>query len=91
LYGLNMNHWPESFRELVAEFFASKVIRKLSNSDAEEEKCLLRAAEEKAHRGEEQGADGRTHGVPGARHLGALAPAVSGRPDGGGSSGNLIG
>lgn len=34
-YGLNLNKWPESFREFVEAHFASKIILKLSNSEEE--------------------------------------------------------
>jgi hypothetical protein len=41
-YGLNMNHWPESFREWWRSTSASKVIRKLANSEEEEVKSEKR-------------------------------------------------
>lgn len=31
-YGMNLNNWPQTFREVVAVHFASKIISKLSNS-----------------------------------------------------------
>jgi hypothetical protein len=31
-YGMNLNKWPETFREVVAVHFASKIISKLSNN-----------------------------------------------------------
>lgn len=34
-YGLNINKWPESFREFVEAHFASKIVLKLSNSEEE--------------------------------------------------------
>jgi hypothetical protein len=41
-YGLNINKWPESFREYVEEYFASKIILKLSNSQTEEGNSMQR-------------------------------------------------
>lgn len=41
-YGLNLSAWPESFREYVEEYFASKIIRKLTNSEDEERKSYQR-------------------------------------------------
>ena len=35
LYGMNLNKWPESFREFVEAHFASKIILRLSNSEDE--------------------------------------------------------
>ncbi len=32
-YGLNLNKWPETFREYVEHYFASKILLKLSNSE----------------------------------------------------------
>lgn len=39
-YGANLGGWPESFREFVAAHFASKIIRKLSSSDEEEDRVV---------------------------------------------------
>lgn len=44
-YGLNIGKWPDSFREYVAEFFASKIIRKLSNSEQEEAQSIKRLSD----------------------------------------------
>ena len=44
-YGMNMNKWPETFREVVAVHFASKIILKLSNSEAE----LMRLEKKRDH------------------------------------------
>ncbi len=38
MYGMDLNKWPQTFKEVVAVHFASKIISKLSNSDAEVEK-----------------------------------------------------
>lgn len=37
-FGMNLNKWPESFNKYVAAYFASRIILKLSNSDAQTEK-----------------------------------------------------
>jgi hypothetical protein len=34
-YGMNLNHWPETFREVVAHHFASKIVLRLSNDNTE--------------------------------------------------------
>jgi hypothetical protein len=41
-YGLNMNHWPRSFLDVVEEYFCSKVIRKIADSEEEEVKSEKR-------------------------------------------------
>jgi hypothetical protein len=41
-YGLDFAAWPESFREYVEEYFASKIIRKLTSSEDEERKSFQR-------------------------------------------------
>lgn len=41
-YGLNMNAWPESFRDYVAEYLASRIIRKIANSEQEEASSFKR-------------------------------------------------
>lgn len=37
-YGMNLNKWPETFRQFVEAHFASKIILKLSNDEQEEKK-----------------------------------------------------
>lgn len=90
LYGLNLNKWPESFREFVEVHFAFKIIGKLSNSESETKrleklrKDLLLVAKNKAAMAEPtsfpaQGAWSR------ARNR------FPNRRDGGNTSGSLIG
>jgi hypothetical protein len=49
-YGMDMNKWPDSFREFVAAHIASRIILKLSNSESKEKelkdmrKALLKNA-----------------------------------------------
>ncbi len=38
-YGMNLNHWPQTFAEVVEAHFAAKIIKKLSNSESEEDRC----------------------------------------------------
>ena len=42
MYGMNLNKWPETFREVVAVHFASKIILKLGNSDEDVERLVKR-------------------------------------------------
>lgn len=89
-YGLNINKWPDSFREYVEEFFASKIILRLSNSQEEEDKSdkrlkkKLLAAKSRAAMAEPTGFTAR-----GA--WGLARNRFPNRRDGGGTSGNLIG
>ncbi len=89
-YGMNLNAWPESFREFVEAHFASKIILKLSNSEDELHRIekkreeLLKNAKGKAAMAEPtsfmaQGSWSR------ARNR------FPNRRDGGGTTGNLIG
>jgi hypothetical protein len=41
-YGLDFAAWPESFREYVEEYFASKIIKKLSGSQQDEDDSRAR-------------------------------------------------
>jgi hypothetical protein len=36
-YGMNLSRWPESFRELVEEYFCSRIIKKLTGSQDDED------------------------------------------------------
>lgn len=90
LYGRNLNKWPESFREYVEHYFASKIMLKLSDSDGEVEKLdkktilKLKLAKSKAAMAEPTAFPAR----------GAWSNARNrfpNRRDGGNSSGNLIG
>lgn len=38
-YGMNVGLWPQTFIDVVAAHFASKIILKLSNSESEEDRC----------------------------------------------------
>lgn len=40
LYGMDLNKWPEAFKDYVAAHFASRVIKKLSGSEDKEKEAL---------------------------------------------------
>jgi hypothetical protein len=89
-YGSNMNAWPDSFREVVAEFLCSKIVRKLSNSDAEEEKSFERM-KRKVTEAKNKALMAEPTMFPARGVWGLARQRFSSRRDGGGSSGNLIG
>jgi hypothetical protein len=89
-YGLDLNKWPESFREFVEVHFASKIVLKLSNSEEElrrvmaVRKALLLTAKSKAAM-----ADPTSFPAQGAWTR--ARNRFPNRRDGGGTTGNLIG
>lgn len=89
-YGMDINKWPESFREYVEEFFASKIILRLSNSEAEEAesgerlKAKLKTAKSRAAMAEPTS-------FPAQGQWSRARNRFPNRRDGGGTSGNLIG
>jgi hypothetical protein len=91
-YGLNMNKWPESFREYVEHFFASKIIGKLSNSE-EEEAEILKLTKDKLKTAKSRAAMAEPTSFPARGSWGLARNRFPNRKDGGnsGSSGNLIG
>jgi len=90
LYGMDMNKWPESFREFVEVHFASKIILKLSNSQDEQEKLeklrtkLLKTAKSRA-------AMADATSFPARGSWSSARNRFPNRRDGGGYGGNLIG
>lgn len=48
-YGMDYGKWPESFREYVAEYFANRIIRKLTDSEEEEAKSDKRLKKKLLH------------------------------------------
>lgn len=89
-YGLDMNKWPESFREYVAAFFASKIVLKISNDEnklAKVEKilkmALLKAKSASAMAGPAL--------IPAQGNWSRARTRFSGRGDRGNNSGDLIG
>lgn len=91
LYGMNMNEWPDSFREYVEEFFASKVIRKITSSEAEEEKSFRRL-KQKLLTAKSRAAMAEPTSFPARGTWSNARNRFPNRRDGGnGNSGNLIG
>jgi hypothetical protein len=91
-YGMNMNKWPESFREYVEHYFASKIILKLSNSEDEEVK-IFKLMEKKLKTAKSRAAMSEPTSFPARGAWGLARNRFPNRKDGGnsGSSGNLIG
>jgi hypothetical protein len=89
-YGLNINQWPDSFREFVEAHFASKIILKLSNSEDELKRVeglrakFLKTAKSKAAMAEPTS-------FPARGNWSRSRNRFPNRRDGGGTSGNLIG
>jgi hypothetical protein len=44
-YGMNLGRWPESFREMVEEYFCSRVVKKITGSLEEEDASKARLRE----------------------------------------------
>lgn len=89
-YGMNINQWPDSFREFVEAHFASKIILKLSNSEEELKRVedlrmrLLKTAKSKAAMAEPTS-------FPARGTWSNSRNRFPNRRDGGGFTGNLIG
>lgn len=89
-YGLDMNKWPESFREYVEEFFASKIILKLSNAQDAEDKSMARLRR-KLKLAKSRAAMAEATGFPAQGAWSRSRNRFPNRRDGGNSSGSLIG
>ncbi len=89
LYGMNLNAWPETFREAVAYHLASRIIKKLGQS--EEQKALMEKERDKLLK-EAKSADAQreasTFPAPGS-WVSARRRSIGG--DRGNSGGSLIG
>lgn len=89
-YGMDLNKWPESFREFVEVHFATKIILKLSNSEDELQKLmklrkdLLKTAKSKAAMAEPTSFPARGNWANSRNRF-------PNRRDGGNTSGSLIG
>lgn len=92
LYGMNLNKWPDSFREYVEHFFASKIIKKLSNSE-DEELEVFKLLKDKLKTAKSRAAMAEPTSFPARGAWGLARNRFPNRKDGGntGSSGNLIG
>lgn len=89
-YGLDINKWPDSFREFVEVHFASKIILKLSNSQEELQRLMaLRKATLKTAKSRAAMAEPTSFPAQGA--WSRSRNRFPNRRDGGGSTGNLIG
>lgn len=89
-YGMNINAWPDSFREYVEAFFASKIILRLCNSEQELARVvaikdkLLKTAKSRAAMAEPTS-------FPARGNWSLSRNRFPNRRDGGGTTGNLIG
>lgn len=90
LYGLDMNKWPESFREYVEEYFASKIIQKLTNSEEEESESMQRL-KKKLLTAKSRAAMAEPTSFPARGAWSSARVRFGNRRDGGGTGGNLIG
>lgn len=90
LYGLNLNKWPESFREYVEEFFASKIVLRLTNSEGEAEESEKRL-KKKLLTAKSRAAMAEPTGFIARGSWGLARNRFPNRRDGGNTSGNLIG
>jgi hypothetical protein len=89
-YGMDINKWPESFREFVEAYFASKIILKLSNSQDE----LLRVQklrDDLMKKAKSNAAMAEPTSFPARGNWSLSRNRFPNRRDGGNSSGNLIG
>lgn len=44
-YGMNLGAWPESFNKYVVSYFASRIIRRISQSEVEEQRIIQMTAQ----------------------------------------------
>lgn len=88
-YGLNLNAWPGSFAEYVAEFFASKIILKLTSSEDKEAASEKRLKKKLLH-AKSRAAMAAPTSFPARGSWGLARNRGPNRRDGGGTS-NLIG
>lgn len=89
-YGLNLAAWPNSFYDMVAEYFANKIIRKLTNSEAEEAKSDKRLKKKKLE-AKSRAAMANPTAFPPPGDWSQSRSRGFGRRDGGNGSGSLIG
>lgn len=89
-FGLDYNKWPESFREYVEEFFASKIILRLTNSDGELSASEKRLKEKLKH-AKSRAAMADATAFPARGNWSNSRNRYPSRRDGGNITGNLIG
>lgn len=90
LYGLNLNKWPESFREYVEAHFAHKIVGKLSTSDMTEEK-VDKIAKARLVTAKSRAAMADPTAFPAQGSWSRARNRFPNRRDGGGTTGSLIG
>lgn len=89
-YGMDLNKWPESFNEVVKEYFCSKVVKKITGSQ-DEEKDSKQRLKDKLLIAKSRAAMAEPASFPARGSWGLARNRYGGRRDGGNSSGNLIG
>lgn len=89
-YGMNLNAWPESFKEFVAAHFASKIILKTSNDD-DRLKMVLKLREHLKDIAKSRAAMEDSTTFPAQGRWTRARMRYGSRRDGGGTTGNLIG
>ena len=90
LYGLNLGEWPDSLLEFVKAHFASKIIKKLSNSEEEEDK-VLKIREKAKLVAKSKAAMAEPTMFPARGSWSAARNRFPNRRDGGNTNGSLIG
>ncbi len=89
-YGLNLNKWPESFREFVAAHFASKIILKISNSQ-DDFKRVMEVRKLYKEQAKNSAAMAEPTSFPARGSWSNSRNRFPNRRDGGNLTGNLIG
>lgn len=89
-YGGDFTLWPETFRDVVSEFMASKIIRKITNSEDEETNSRKRLKDKLMHAKSMALMAGPTM-FPARGQWGLARNRQSTNRDGGNISGSLIG
>jgi hypothetical protein len=89
-YGMNLAGWPETFREYVEAYFASRIVAKLSDSE-EEEKEMHALAQERLKIALSAAAMAQGTAFPAQGSWSAARNRYPNRRDGGNRSGPLIG
>lgn len=89
-YGMDLNKWPETFREYVEAYFAARIINKLSNSETEVEK-MVKLEEERLKVAKNKAAMAGPTTFPAQGSWSRSRNRFPNRRDGGGRSGSLIG
>ena len=88
-YGLNLNKWPDSFREFVEAHFASRIVHRLSSSE-EELARVLKIRKDLLKTAKSRAAMAEPTSFPARGTWGLSRNRFPNRRDGGGMTGNLI-